>query len=82
MPLRDDQWRPALLVLAMPDVNPGAVRGKKLDGAGKVFVGRSVHRGFTVVIDSVDVIAEIERGLQGFNHFAFSPGPGPSIDAT
>src|SRR5262245_53398955 len=67
---RDDQWRPAMLVLAIPDVNVRALIGKQLNDGRQVFVGSTVHRSFAIVVHCVDVVSKLQSNLDGFEYLA------------
>ena len=59
----DGQRRGALFVRTVPDLDVRALGGKQFDRLGSVSVSGGVHRSFTVVVDRVDVDAEVERQL-------------------
>jgi hypothetical protein len=71
---RDLQRRPSLAIFLVPDLDFGPVRGQQADGGGHLFVCRAVHRGFAVLVHSVDVVPNLEGNLDGFDHLVLSAG--------
>ena len=70
----DVERRPALRIGLVPDVDVGARLGQQRHHAGHVLVGGAVHGGLAVVVDGVQVAAELQRHLDRFEHLRLRAG--------
>ena len=74
MALGDQQRRPAILILSIPNLDLGSLVGEELHDPRQILVGRPVHGGFAVGIHRIHIHAEIQGQLRGFEHFRLRSG--------
>src|SRR5262245_35827663 len=57
----DAHRRPSFFVWTIPDLDRRAILGQVPDNRGNVLIGRSMHRGLTVLVYGVNIAAELQR---------------------
>ncbi len=60
----------------IPDLDAGPAGGEQLDGRGPVSVGGRVHRGLAVVVDGIDIDAQVQQQLHRLQDLGLGAGPG------